>query len=56
MTAPTSDGLGEWVQNNSRRLNKVSLTPRHASFIAAILVSEGKITSRLRGNAVYLHF
>jgi hypothetical protein len=56
MTNPTQGGLGEWVQNNSHRLNTVSLSQRHASFIAAILVNEGYITSSLRGNAVYLHF
>ncbi len=56
MTNPTPGGLGEWVQNNSHRLNIVSLSPRHASFIAAILVNESHITSSLRGNAVFLHF
>jgi hypothetical protein len=56
MTDPTPGGLGEWVQNNSTRLNPVNLTPRHASFIAAILVAEGYITTSLKGNAVYLHF
>jgi hypothetical protein len=56
MTKPTSGGLGEWVRDNSARMNAVSLTPRHASFIAAILVHEGLITSELRGNAVHLHF
>ncbi len=56
MTDPTPSGLGEWVQNNSPKLNTDSLTPRHVSFIAAILVNEGFITSSLKGNAVYLHF
>jgi len=56
MTDPTSGGFGEWIQNNCAKLNSVSLTPRHASFIAAILVNEGYITSSLKGNAVYLHF
>jgi hypothetical protein len=50
MTSPTRGGLGEWVQKNS------TLSPRHASHIAAILVHEGFIRSRLQGNAVYLHF
>jgi len=50
MTSPTRGGLGEWVQQNS------SLSPRHASHIAAILVHEGLIMSRLLGNSVYLHF
>jgi len=56
MTDPTSGGLGIWVRDNSRMLNGTMLTPRHTSFIAAILVNEGRITSSLRGNAVYLHF
>lgn len=56
MTSPTSAGLGEWIQNNSSKLNPVRLSPKHASFIAAVLVNEGYITSSLKGNAVYLHF
>ena len=56
MTSPTPGGLGEWVQLNSPNLNTIHLSPRHASFIAAILVNEGLITSSLEGNAVYLQF
>jgi len=56
MTDPTPGGLGEWVQEHSRELNDVALTPRHASFIAAILVHENLIRSSLHRNAVYLHF
>ena len=56
MTDPPPGGVGEWIQNNSTRLNSVSLTPRHGSFIAAILVHEGFITSDLDGNTVYLNF
>lgn len=56
MTAPTPGGLGEWVANNAKKLNGTTLTPRHASFIAAILVHEKFLKSSLRGNAVYLHF
>lgn len=56
MTDPTPGGLGQWVEENSKRLNGSSLTPRHASFIAAILAHEGLITSSLKRNAVYLHF
>lgn len=56
MTDPTPGGLGQWVEKNSKRINSLSLSPRHASFIAAILVHEGLITSSLKGNAVYLHF
>lgn len=56
MTNPTVGGLEEWVQSNSPSLNTVNLTSRHASFIAAILVHEKRITSSVRGNAGYLHF
>lgn len=56
MTHPTPRGLGEWVRDHSRNINLLSLTPRHASFIAAVLVHEGYITHTLKGNAVYLRF
>jgi hypothetical protein len=56
MTNPSPGGLGEWVQLNSAALNGRTLTSRHASFIAAILAHEKRITSDVRGNAVYLHF
>lgn len=56
MTDPTPGGLGEWVLKNSPQLNKIKLTPRHASFIAAILDHEGRIKNSMKGNAVILHF
>jgi len=56
MTNPKVGGLGEWVETNSSLLNSVKLSPRHASFIAAILEYEGFITSSLDGNTVMLHF
>jgi len=56
MTDPTPGGFGQWVEENSKRLNGTSLTPRHASFIAAILAHENQITSSLKGNAIYLQF
>lgn len=56
MTDPTPGGLGEWIAENSKRFNRFKLNPRHGSFIAAILVHEGYITSSLKGNAIYLHF
>ena len=56
MTDPTPGGLGEWIRNNSPQLNPVPLTPRHGSFIAAILVREGRITSHLVGNGIKLTF
>lgn len=56
MTSPTRGGLGEWVMNKSKILNKTSLTPRHGSFIAAILQEEGYLKCTLNGNAVLLKF
>jgi hypothetical protein len=56
MTRPTPGGFGEWVQNESKILNSASLTPRHGSFIAAILQKEGYLRSVLAGNAVILKF
>jgi hypothetical protein len=48
--------FGEWVQNNSKNINGRRLTPRHASFIAAILCYEAGVTSRLDGASVWLKF
>jgi hypothetical protein len=56
MDDPPPDGFGRWVQDNSNLLNGQSLTPRHASFIAAILRHEGYLNCRLDGNAVILDF
>ncbi len=56
MTNPTSGGFGEWVENKSKILNKTSLTPRHGSFVAAILQEEGYLKCALDGNAVILKF
>ena len=56
MTDPTPGGFGQWVAENSKKLNGTTLTPRHASFIAAVLAHENQITSSLKGTAIYLHF
>jgi len=56
MTDSPSRGLGKWVLDNSEQMNTMKLTPRHASFIAAILVHETEVKTALRGNAVYLTF
>lgn len=56
MTSPTPGGFGEWVQNESRLFNKTSLSPRHGSFIAAILREGGYLRCTLEGNAVILKF
>jgi hypothetical protein len=53
---PPSGGFGEWVQNESPRLNSKKLTPRHGSFIAAILCREAGVIPKLDGNAVVLLF
>ena len=52
MTNPISGGFGQWVQTNSRALNVAPLTPRHASFIAAILREMGYLKCRLTENTV----
>jgi hypothetical protein len=55
--ASSKGGFGEWVQNESKRLTGRNLTARHASFIAAILCSEGNVKSGLlKGKAVWLEF
>jgi hypothetical protein len=56
MSSPTPGGFGVWIEYHSQQINHIKLTPRHASFIAAILEHEGYITSSLNGNAVMLHF
>jgi hypothetical protein len=53
---PPRGGFGEWVQSNSKSINGRHLTPRHASFVAAILCHEAGVTSRLDGAAVWLKF
>lgn len=53
---PPKGGFGEWVRDHSRDHNWQKLTPRHGSFIAAILCREGGVESWLRGNAVWLRF
>lgn len=56
MTNPPSDGFGTWIAQHSKTHTGRTLTARHASFIAAILVHETDVTHSLRGNAVLLHF
>ncbi|MFA5869604.1 MAG: DNA-3-methyladenine glycosylase I [Candidatus Bathyarchaeia archaeon] len=55
MTEPIPGGLGEWIQRNSGRYGR-SLTPRHGSFISAVLVNEGYAKSILKGNLILLNF
>ncbi len=56
VTIPAPDGFGSWVKENSPDKNNFRLSPRHASFIASILVHEGYITSSFDRNAIILHF
>jgi hypothetical protein len=56
VSSPTPGGFGLWVKEHFHKLNHVGLYPRLASYIAAILVHEGYITSSLNKNAVMLHF
>lgn len=57
MSDPIPGRLGMWVRDNSRQMNPVKLSPRHASFIAAILDHEGYLEKTwLAGNAVMLRF
>jgi hypothetical protein len=56
MDDPPPQGFGAWVQNNSAALNSKRLTPRHASFIAAILRDADLLQCQLVGQAVYLQF
>lgn len=53
---PPTGGLGLWVKNNSKGMNPKRLSPKHASFIASILVHEGYITNSFSGTAIILHF
>ena len=57
MTEPPPDGLGAWVKNNSREFNNgTALSPRHASFIAAIMRDAGWLDCQLEGRRVVLNF
>ncbi len=56
MDDPPPNGFGAWVRDNSAALNGRQLTPRHASFIAAVLRDAGWLECQLEGNAVYLQF
>ena len=51
MTNPTPGGVGELVATFGN-----GLTPRHASFICAILDHEGRARCALQGNAILITF
>lgn len=48
---PTPGGIGEFIGGLG-----LGQTPRHGSFLCAILCHEGLATSTLRGNAIYITF
>jgi hypothetical protein len=49
MTNPPRGGFGDWVDKNSAALNSRRLTPRHACFLAGILVEDAGIEAFLDG-------
>lgn len=51
MTDPTPGGVGEFLQQMGN-----GLTPRHASFLCAVLEHEGYASCSLDGNAVVIEF
>ena len=51
MTNPTPGGVGEYLANLGN-----PLTPRHASFLCAVLHHEGLVEYSLDGNAVVVTF
>jgi len=53
--APQSS-FGEWIEQASPRLNSRKLTPRHGSFMAAILCNEAGVQHSLKGNKIVLSF
>jgi len=56
MTNPIPGGFGEWVMNKSKSLDTTPLSPRHGSFLAAVLREMGYLDCYLDGNAVILKF
>jgi hypothetical protein len=51
MTSPTPGGVGEFLAQQAP-----SLTPRHASFVCAVLQNENYAQCSLEGNAVVVTF
>lgn len=51
MTDPIPGGVGEFLQQQGR-----GLTPKHASFLCAVLQNEGLVHCALDGNAVVVTF
>ena len=51
MNNPTAGGVGEYLAGLGN-----SLTPRHASFLCAVLRHEGLVNCSLDGNAVVVTF
>ena len=53
---PPVGSFGAWVEADSRNYNSRNLTPRHGSFMAAILCSESGVRNWLNGRSVVLSF
>ena len=53
---PPPNGFGAWVEKNSVEWNSRKLTPRHGSFMAAILCAEAGVRNGLVGNSIVLTF
>jgi hypothetical protein len=51
MTEPTPGGVGEFIASLGN-----NLTPRHASFLCAVLQHQGHVNCTLSGNAVVVQF
>jgi hypothetical protein len=56
MDDPPRDGFGCWVQEQSGALNRRQLTPRHGSFIAAVLRDAGYVECWMEERSVMLRF
>jgi hypothetical protein len=56
MDNPPASGFGAWVRDYSRQWNSRALTPRHASFLAALLRDAGWLRCSYEGAAVWLEF
>jgi hypothetical protein len=48
--------FGEWVDRSSSLLNSRKLTPRHGSFMAAILCAECGVQPSVKGKKIVLEF
>ena len=54
--AAPRDSFGKWIEQSSPRFNSRKLTPRHGSFMAAILCNESGVRHSRKGNKIVLSF